>query len=576
MSEQTSNRTDMILPRTETEQELYEIWKKVLKVADLSVTDHFLTLGGNSLLAMELLFELEMQYDICEWEVEDAYEAPTIEKMAKKVEDYLANAEGEEAADEAVEETVKEPVEAKKSLLDWVSENGAAGKTEYELTRSQRGLWFIQEMDPGSYAYNLDTALKMKGDLDVPKLEQAIHEVIRRHAAMRTVFVERDGFPKQVVLDKLAYELPVVDAGNLSDEEADQLVRKAIRDDMSTPFDLTQWPLFRFKLIKTGERTFYFYVVSHHILLDGMSLNLLFRELSDIYASYVTGEPRDLPAVDVQLPEFAEWQKEQLEKPEFRKMEEYWLNRLAKPIPVIDLPIDLPRPARNSYHGVTISHQLPTPLMDKMTEITEKYNASLYMVMLSAYYVWLYSVTNQKDLIVGMSFNGRTEPEVQNLIGYFSNAMPVRVNIDGIATFHDLLNFVRKNVLEAIPNQAYPFDLLVEKVNPDRDPSRPVLYSTVFDSLVMTRTIEGLETEPVVGNKVQTVSDLTWNFLQMKGRYVFDLIYNVTLFERETVERFIAQYETVLEAIAEDLNTPIQAIKKRLDAEIEVDVDDLF
>ena len=570
MDEQLSNVEGLILPRTKTEQVLYELWQKVLKKTELSVTDHFVTLGGDSLAAVELLFELEEKFEIYDWEVEEMYELPTIEIMAKKVDDYLAqNAGGTVAA-------TKEKVEAKQSIREWALQNGRVGKTEYELSRNQRGHWFIQQMDPSSVTYNERYPVKITGNLDLTKWEQSLRDLIKRHPTMRTVFVERNGLAKQVVLDELAYDLSAIDASNLSAEEAEKFVRKALADDIHTPFDLSKGPLYRFKTFKTGESTFYFYVVVHHIVFDGISAETFYRDLSAIYSAHLKGEPCDLPALELEYGQFAEWQLEQLDTPEFRKMEEHWVNSLAKPLPVLDLPIDMPRPARNSTKGANIVHRLSAKQIQDLSRVCEQTNASQYVVLLSAYYVWLYTMTNQKDLIVGTSLNGRTEQEQQGLIGNFINTMPVRVNLDGFASFRDVVNHVRKRLFEATANQAYPFDLLVEKVNPDRDPSRPVLYSTMFDSVPMNLKVADLEVEPLYGDKTSAQTDLTWNLFRNKDNLVFEVIYNVTLFHAETVHGFISHYANILNTVAQDVDTSLLTLKKLKDEAIKVDLDELF
>ena len=567
MDEQLNNVEGLILPRTETEQVLYDLWKKVLKVPALSVTDHFVSLGGDSLAAVELLFALEESFEIYDWEVEEMYELPTVEIMAKKVDDYLAQTAGGTVA------ATKETVEAKLSIREWALQNGFVGKAEYELSRNQRGHWFMQQMDPSSTTYNERYPVKMKGNLDHAKWEQSLRDLIKRHPSMRTLFVERDGLPKQIVHDDLAYDLAVIDAGNLSEEEAEKFARKALADDMQTPFDLAKGPLYRFKTFKTGESTYYFYVVVHHIVFDGVSAETFYRDLSAIYTANVKGEPCDLAPLELEYGQFAEWQLAQIDTPEFRKVEEHWVNSLAKPLPVLELPIDLPRPARNSNQGANIVHPLSAELIQDLQRVCERTNASMYVVMLSAYYAWLYTQTNQKDLIVGMSLNGRTEQEQRDLIGNFINTMPVRVNLDGLVSFRDVVNHVRKRLSEATANQAYPFDLLVEKVNPDRDPSRPVLYSTMFDAVPMNLVVADLEVEPLYGDKTDAQTDLTWNLFRSGKQFVFEVIYNVTLFHAETVQRFISQYENILHAVVKDTDTSLVTLKK---LSTEVDLDELF
>ena len=564
MHEETSNCSDIILPRTETEQAVHEIWQDVLKVPTISVTAHFVTLGGDSLAAVRMLVQLEERFDITDWEVEDMFELPTIEQMAQKVDEFLAQAAGN-------------TVEKKLSIREWVLRNAREGKAEYELSPGQRGQWFIQEADPSSITFNEHRAVKISGNLDVEKWQQAVRDVIKRHAVIRTLFVERDGFPKQIVHDEMTIDVPLVDAGNLTELEAQNFVRKDLMDELRTPFNLAEGPLFRFKLFKTGETMFYFYVVAHHIVVDASSLNVLNRDISTIYTAYMRNEPCDLPPLEVQYAEYADWQVAHIDTPEYRKMEEHWLNSMAKPLPVLALPFDLPRPPQNSSQGGNFIHPLPATLLEKLSRVCEQTNTSMYMVLLSAYYVLLHSVTRQKDLIVGMSFSGRTEPELQSLMGYFINTMPLRVKMDNIVSYRDLLNHVRKLLLEALPNQAYPYDMLVAKVNPGRgDDNRPMLFSTVFDQVPVSIKMQDLELEMFYGSKVSSTSDLTWNLQTAKEELVLDIAYNLSLFHWETIERIVSQYENILHTIAEDLDVPIYKLARLKETEIEVNLDELF
>jgi amino acid adenylation domain-containing protein/thioester reductase-like protein len=551
LQEKLSTRNDLIMPRTPMEKTLHKIWTRVIggmPAPVISVTDHFMALGGNSLKAMQMIRDLEEVVGVKGFQLTKLFEHATIESLAKYVEELLE--QGGEAL--APRESIRE------SMLRLTA---VGEKSEYELSHGQRGLWFIQQMTPDSVAYNEHYLLKISGKLDVLTFGLTLREIIERHAIMRTVFVERDGGPKQLILDQVTFELPLFDAADFTEEQVREVVEKALHEDLNKPFDLSQEPLFRFKLFQTGEYEFRFYLVAHHIIIDGLSVDVLFREMSTIYSAKVQDQAFDLPPVDVQYAHFAEWQKEQIDTPQFRRMEDYWLNRLAKPLPVLELPTDMPRPLVQSHEGAIINYPLSPELTQGLKQICEQTNASLYMVMLSAYFVWLHSVTHEEDILVGTPFNGRTEQEVQNLIGYFVNTMPIRVKMEGIVTFEDMLNQVRARLLEAMENQEYPFDLLVETINPERDLSRPVLHSTLFNFLIPpTAKMEGLELELMDSRKITSISDLTWIALQKDEHLHLDVEYNVTLFKPDTVLRFIGQYENILRALVQDLGAPVRKV----------------
>ncbi|MBL0388693.1 amino acid adenylation domain-containing protein [Tumebacillus sp. ITR2] len=557
--EKSSTRNDLIMPRTAMEKILHKLWTRVLghlPGSVISVNDHFMALGGNSLKAMQLLRDVEETLGVQGFELSKLFECPTIESLATYLE-HLQAAQAEVAAG-----SHDLALQTRESIRESVLRLQAEGqRAEYELSHGQRGLWFIQQMTPNSVAYNEHYLLKLTGRLDVLTFGLALREIIERHAILRTVFVERGGRPKQLILDEVTFELPLFDAVDMTEEQVQAVVEEALFEDLSTPFDLTQEPLFRFKLFQIGETEFRFYIVTHHILIDGLSIDVLFRELSTVYSAKAEDLPFYLPPVEVQYAEFAEWQQEQMDTPRFQRMEEYWVERLAKPLPVLELPTDFPRPPRLSNEGSIVNHPLSPELTQALKSLSEQTNTSLYMVMLAAYFVWLHRVTHDEDLIVGTPFNGRTEPEIQELIGYFVNTMPIRVNMEGVVTFQDMLNQVRLRLLEALEHQAYPFDLLTEKSNLDRDPSRPVLYSTLFNFLIPpTAKMNGLELELMDSRKISSISDLTWIALLKDEHLHLDVEFNTTLFKPDTVRRFLGQFETILRTIADDPDAPVRMV----------------
>ncbi|MGB8954177.1 MAG: amino acid adenylation domain-containing protein, partial [Tumebacillaceae bacterium] len=294
---------------------------------------------------------------------------------------------------------------------------------------------------------------------------------------------------------------------------------------------------------------------------DGFSVDILFREISSIYPAKLQGRPSLLPPLKMQYAEFAEWQLQQFDAPKYQKQRAYWQESLAKPLPVLDLPIDFPRPPVNSEEGVTINRPLSVALTQQLMQVCEQTKASLFAVLLSAYFVWLHRMTQEKDIIVGSTFRARSERDVKDLMGYFVNALPIRVHMEGLTTFHDVLSAVRKRLFSAMKNQDYPFDMIVETVNPDRDPSRPVLHSTIFDLQIPSlMKIEGLEFQTLDSRKITANSDLTWNVIQKPDHLSLDVVYNVTLFQRETIERFIGQFENLLQAIVQDLDAPVHLL----------------
>ncbi|ASS73994.1 hypothetical protein CIG75_02685 [Tumebacillus algifaecis] len=557
---QAETRIDIVLPQTETERNLHDIWARLLNrpAEQISIHDHFMELGGNSLSAIQLLRELESWFGYEGFDLTQLFEYQTIAQLAAYIEHLKTEIGGRFEV-------------AATSTRDRLLVTPLTEQDDYDLARAQNGLWFDQQMNPAQTVYNEHFAFHMHGDVNLAALEQALHTVTARHQALRTVFIEQDGVPKQVVLADSAVLLPVYDLSSLAPEAQQAQLAHAVDEEVCKPFDLQNGPLVRYQLHKLGATDYHFHIVGHHIVLDGMSFSVLFQEVSALYSASVEGKTADLPQLPVQFVDFAAWQNRILQEAKGAELEAYWLNRLVKPLPSVDLPSDHLRPEVQHYRGAVAHFPFSAERIDQLRALCKQHKVSLNMLMLAAYFTFLHRLTQEEDIIIGAPLSGRTTPEVENLIGNFVNVMPIRVSFAGINSFSDLLQQVKTRVLEALNYQGYPFDLLVEKLNPNRELGRPILFSSVFNMQpVPSVKLSNLKVEYAEMTKHTSLVDQAWLLKEYDERLVLTIEYNTDLFKRESVERFAAQYAQVVATVADNLQAEIQAFDLLTDADLAV------
>jgi len=560
LAEQAKNRTDLVLPQTETERALHEIWARLLNqpAEQISIHDHFMELGGNSLLAMQLLREMESWFGYEGFDLTQLFEYQTIAQLATYIDHLKTEMEGhlEAAATTARERIAVTPLPK---------------QNEYDLARAQNGLWFDQQMNPEQTVYNEHFAFRMQGELNTAALQQALNTITERHQSLRTIFIEQDGVPKQVVQEDVTVALPVYDLSELSAEAQQERLAEAVREALLRPFDLGQGPLVRYQLHKLGAQDHHFHIVGHHIILDGMSFAALFAELTALYNATVEGKTANLPALPVQFVDFAAWQNNSLQDEKSAKMEAYWLNRLVKPLPVVDLPTDHLRPEVQSYRGAVVNLPFNPERIAQLRDLCKQNKVSLNMLMLAAYFTFLHRLTQEDDIIIGAPLSGRTTPEVEHLIGNFVNVMPIRVSFADVNNFGELLEQVRARVIEALNYQGYPFDLLVEKLNPDRETGRPILFSSVFNMQpVPSVKLSGLQVEYAETVKHTSLVDQAWLLKEFDDQLLLTIEYNTDLFNRESVERLAAQFVKVVEALATNMQSEIRGFDLLTETDIAV------
>jgi amino acid adenylation domain-containing protein len=432
---------------------------------------------------------------------------------------------------------------------------------------AQERLWFLDRMEPGSAAYNLPAALRLRGALDAPALERALAEVVRRHETLRTTFREDAGAAVQVIAPFAAFTLPVHDLSGMAEAEREAEVRRRAGADAERPFDLQAGPLFRAELLKLAADEHVLLLCMHHIVGDGWSTGVLFRELSAAYAAFAAGQESPLPRLTVQYADYAERQRAQLQGGGLERQIGWWKDQLAGAPALLELPTDRPRPAVRTEGGASASLELSPELTAALHALARREGATLYMVLLAAFQVLLGRYAGTEDVVVGSPIAGRTRTDVEALIGFFVNTLVLRTDLSGDPAFRELLGRVRAATLGAYENQEVPFEKLVAELQPERSLSHSPLFQVLF-------TLQNAADGDAAGVRMGDVDavrfgaegerakfDLSLSMNDRGGALRGSLQYSTDLFERATVQRMLGHLERILAQVAADADVRLSGLQ---------------
>ncbi|AUG80427.1 hypothetical protein CFP65_5736 [Kitasatospora sp. MMS16-BH015] len=511
-------------PTTETETLLAGLWAEVLGCERVGREDSFFQeLGGNSLDATRVVARIRAATGVG-LHVSALFEAPTVARLAALVDGSAVDTGA--GAIVPVERTGPMP-----------------------LSYAQRRLWVLSEVDGVRTAYHIPAAVRIRGELDVDLLVEALREVVHRHEALRTNVVLVDGTPRQVVREPGGFAVPVR-------ETAEGEVPERARVFAARPFDLARDELFRAELLRVGPREHVLLLCLHHIVSDGWSTALLWREVVTRYGDRRAGRVPAPAPLPVQYADYAVWQNAWLDEGGTAPQLDYWTEQLRDLPAALELPTDRPRPKVQGYHGASVPIEIGAETLAGLRALSHERQASVFMVLLAAFNVLLARHSGQQDIAVGTPVANRTRAEVEHLIGCFFNTLVIRTDLSGDPEFTELLDRVRAAVLAGQAHQDLPFERLVEALNPPRDPGRSPLFQTLFvyqPAPDEGLTMDGLRLDslPIGGEvaKYDLTLDLTEHAHGVSGR----IEYRTDLFEAETVQRLGRQF---LELLGSVLRTP--------------------
>ena len=523
-------------PRGPVEEALAGIWQELLGLDRVGVRDNFFDIGGHSLFATQLIARLRDTFAV-EPSLREFIEEPTVAGLAKLVDREMAAGAG-----------VKVPP------IGPAPRDGPV-----PASFAQQRLWFLDQLQPGSAAYNIPTAVRLVGVLDVGLLRRALNEVVRRHESLRTTFAATGGVPFQVIAPEVLLDVPIHQAGG-GDPEVEALLLVAA--EARRPFDLAVGPLIRASLIRVGEREHIVAVTIHHIVSDGWSVGVLIREVAALYDAFRAGKTSPLPDPVLQYADYAAWQRGWLRGEALDLQLDYWKGRLGG-VPHLELPTDRPRPAAPSGVGGERSTTIPAATLAAVRAVGRKEGATLYMALLAAFEVLLHRYTGQVDFAVGTPIAGRTRSEMEDLIGLFVNTLVLRADLAGDPSFRELLRRVKPQALGAYAHQDLPFDRLVGALHPDRDPSRSPLFQAMLvlqNAPMPIPQAPGLVLTPISTPSGTAKYELTLSLTEAAEGTVATIEYAADLFQPSTVDRMLAHYRTLLEAVAADPDQPVGSL----------------
>lgn len=538
----TRDERDYIAPLGPTERVLAQVWADVLELDRVGRSDDFFVLGGHSLMASRLVAKASGAFDV-QLPLRLLFEAPTVAAMAQRID----------------QTTARDSVPA--MLLSAPADSGA--RDLRRLSHAQQRLWFLDQLEPGSALYNMPAALELLGPLDIAALEQALNQLLARHAVLRAIFVSDNGEPRQCIAPHLALPLPLTDLGHLDRSEAATRARALARDEALLPFDLTQGPLVRAALLRLAPCEHRLLLTVHHIVCDGWSIGVLIRELGVLYAAHQRSSSANLhalPNLPIEYADFAEWQRQWLTGDVFERQVAYWKTQLAGAPALLAFPTDRPRPPVQTFHGAGHALTIDGPTWTALQALGRQARVTPFMLLACAFQLFLWRYSGQDDICIGTPVANRERAETEHLVGLLVNTLVLRTRLASGMPFRDLLSQVRETAIAAYAYQDLPFEQVVEAVKPPRSAGYSPLFQVMF-SLQQTAPAQPGLPDLTIGMLpgADTIAkfDLTLTLDAGPDSLSGMLVYNQALFDPGTVAEMAHNFCSLLQAISQAPDNPI-------------------
>ena len=419
------------------------------------------------------------------------------------------------------------------------------------LSFGQQQLWLVDQLSPGTSAYNVPYPVRIRGALNIDALQRALEAVISRHEVLRTLFVNFKGQPLPVICKEWAVDLKQVDLRTFPESDRDQHLSRLLKEDAGRPFDLARDLKLRAILYRLADREYVFLHVSHHISWDLRSKVIFYQELGPLYAAFCEGKTCQLDELPIQYADYALWQRRRLQGDVLEKLASYWKLQLVGAPDRLDLPADHPRPAAQSLRGAKYPMSLSEDSLECARGVSRQSGATLYILLLAIFKVFLLCYTSQSDISVGSPFDVRSK-ETEAIIGMFINTLVLRTKISYELTFRQVMARIRETTLGALAHQELPFEKIVGAVRPIRDPSRNALFQVNFR--VQTGATVPLELPGLTTESLDPVDNDAAKFdlaLELpsssESRGYFE--YNTDLFKGATIARMADDFRALLAAL---------------------------
>jgi len=535
-------------PRTPTEEIMAEIWAEVLGLKQVGIQQNFFELGGHSLMATQLISRIRDTFSV-ELSLKRLFEIPTVAYLSRQV------------------ETIRQEGKFKIPPIRPIARD-----EDLSLSFAQERLWFLDKFEGGIATYNMPAALRLSGSLNVVALEQSFNELIRRHEVLRTTFIEKGGMPLQVISPDLTISLPVADLENLTEEQRSLEVQRLTNEESQRTFDLAKGPLLRIFLIKLGQEEHILLITLHHIVFDGWSTGIFINELSALYNTFTMGKISPLPELVIQYADYAHWQRRWLTDEIIDSQLDYWKEMLAD-APVLELPMALTPPLARSYRGGVESFEINSVLSRQLNDLGRRTGASLFMTSLAAYATMLSRISGQDDIVIGSPIANRNRSEIEPLIGFFVNILPLRIDLSGDITFLELLDRVRRVMLDSFAHQDIPIEKLVKELRPDRKIGRQPLYQVGFglQNMMMGKLeLSGLTWSPLELYSGMTQTDLYLAISETEQGLMCFFEYDTEVFNATTVAWITNSFKLLIKELVKAPHCCLMDIPMSSEGEIMV------
>lgn len=577
----TAESRPFVAARSDTEKMLAALWCDVLRVARVGMHDHFLDVGGDSVLAAQIVARIDTTWPV-NVTLFDFFSAQTIAEQAMLVEELMlagmlepqeATMTGQELPVGEIGRRIAQLSPEKRALLEQRLRTRRPATARSIPRRPQSGpsaqsfaqqrLWFVDQVEPGNIAYNSSRIYKLDGAVDAAILEKSFAAIVQRHEALRTTLREAGGQPVQIIAPSIDIPLSIVDLQDLPGSERMSQALERIKQARRLSFSLADGPLIRTSLYVLGAQEYVLHVMMHHVATDGWSMDVLFQELCAHYNAFIAGEPSPLPDLPIQYADFAAWQRAELAGEKLAQLSAYWASRLQGIAP-LDLPTDRPRPAVQTYKGSREQMLLAEPLMASLRALSRSAGCTPYMTLLAAFAVLLHRYSGQEDITIACPIANRTRPELEGLIGFFVNMLVMRLDLSADPSFAGLLQRVRQTALDGYVHQDLPFEKLVDELHLDRSLSRSPLFQVTFNYLNTPQhefLLHGVRTQWLDVEHGTAIFDIAIYLRDTpEGAITCTAEYNSDLYDRSTIVRMLGHYRVLLESIASDANQPVSTM----------------
>jgi amino acid adenylation domain-containing protein len=544
-------------PETPTQELLVKIWAEMLYLGEVSVQDNFFHLGGHSLLATQLVSRIRDAFKI-ELPLRTVFEEPTVAELARRIDEEGGGSE---------------------HLRPPAIEAATAPAERGELSFSQQRMWYLDQVEPGNFAYNIPLSLRLFGELNPVAIEQSISSIVRRHSILRTRFRSIHGEPAQVVDAIGRVALPLIEIDLLPESRREALAGELARAEARRAFDLASGPLLRSTLVRLNSSEHLLLLTIHHIISDGWSMGIVFTELADLYNAFAEGRRSTLPELQIQYSDFALWQREWLMGGALERQLAYWREQLRDVPSVLTIPGDRPRPAAQTYAGAYESVELTEDLSRKIEAMSKREGVTIFVTLLTAFKALIFRYTGHTDIVVGTSIANRNQTQTESLIGFFVNTLVLRTNCDGDPPLTELLRRVRETALGAYDHQDVPFERLIEELRPERDVRFSPIFQLAFEfqnSPARMPKLPGIRAVPMSIDPGASHFDLTLGVANEGERLGATIEYNTDLFDAATIARLLKDYRALLESavgeIDQRLSTWVSAMTTELRSGLDSDL----